>query len=840
MRLKGFLSGATLILALIVSGVSWAQCPEDTIDLGICDTLYVEPWAYMDTCFIAGSDTICVNNPGEEFPSFLFVSLFVTHDSNSFYWAEHVPPLWIQDSIALFVLPLTFWHDSEADGKVIFPTSNQFNNSKQDPGHVLFPKSMFRHIEDENGDTIYNRLALMGGPPEYLSAWDVTLDKDTLASVGDSGRVFISLIPQASDCRRWWEGSRVLLATLTFIVSDVMHVYIDSAFWSPGSHLEFSRYDAINYVPRHNLPLTIWLGPPRIEVTSPNGGESWIIGETYDITWISEKFTDNVTIEYSIDEGGEWDTVIANTENDGLHSWIIPDTPSDSCRVRVSDAADGDPYDISDSNFSITYQPDFTIDAIPDTQWVKQGDTTGFEVILTSLHGFSSPCTLTVEGLPPLTTGEFDPTVIVPTDTSTLTITVDTLTPLGIYPLTITGTEMTKQIEQSIERWLVVVSALNFKPTISVPESVLVYGGYTANFTVVATDPDTSDTLTITKEGVGEFPCPPKISPNVCYFWWTTEEEDTLNSPYQVIFAVDDGRDSTDTGIVWVTVRGYDVPPSGIEGDANGDSIVNIADVVFLINYLFKQDPPPNPPSAGDINGDCFIGVTDIVWLINYLYRGGPPPQIRCLPGDVNYDGNVNLSDVFHFIDYILFNGPLPVSMRSTDVNADCFINVVDLVFLINNLLRGGSPPQPGCVEPKAGPPETAPSSAIAEVGFSELRYDRESRIMELPVYANLTVPVAAVALSVTWDPEELSFLEPILSSRGEGLGLYYNLKPGQLTVGMVDMYGKNMIKPGTGPIMTLRFVPEDRKKVDLKKIQIEKATFVNTQAQELRLKMAE
>ena len=106
----------------------------------------------------------------------------------------------------------------------------------------------------------------------------------------------------------------------------------------------------------------------------------------------------------------------------------------------------GIPYDISDSNFTITREPDFTIDAIPDTQWVKQGDSTSFEVILTSLYGFSSSCTLTVTGLPSLATGEFDPAVIIPTDTSILTIDTDSLTPLGVYPITITGTEKTKQI----------------------------------------------------------------------------------------------------------------------------------------------------------------------------------------------------------------------------------------------------------------------------------------------------------------------------------------------------------------------------------------------------------
>jgi hypothetical protein len=396
---------------------------------------------------------------------------------------------------------------------------------------------------------------------------------------------------------------------------------------------------------------------------------------------------------------------------------------------------------------------------------------------------------------------------------------------------------MTKQVQHSTQVWQGVVSALNFKPDISVPESVLVYAGLTASFAVVATDPDTADTLTITKQGGGEFHCPPRVSPNVCYFWWPTQDADTLNSPYQVIFAVDDGRDSTDTGIVWITVRPYHIPPSGIEGDANGDSVVSLADVVFLLDYLFASGPSPNPPAAGDVNGDCFIGVSDIVWLLNYLLHNGPPPQIRCLPGDVNYDGSVNLLDVSYFINYILFNGPPPVSMRSTDVNADCFINVVDLVYEINYLLRGGPAPQPGCVAPKGGP-ETAPAPAIAKVGFSKLSYDQKSRIMELPVYADFDVPVAGVSLSITWDPAELSVIKPILTPRSEGLGLYYNLKPGELILGMVDISGANYIKPGTGPIVTLRFVPEDRKKVSIKSIQIEKATFVDAQAQELLLRM--
>jgi hypothetical protein len=41
------------------------------------------------------------------------------------------------------------------------------------------------------------------------------------------------------------------------------------------------------------------------------------------------------------------------TENDGFYTWIVPDTVSTQCWVRLSEAEDGLPLDMSDSFFSI-------------------------------------------------------------------------------------------------------------------------------------------------------------------------------------------------------------------------------------------------------------------------------------------------------------------------------------------------------------------------------------------------------------------------------------------------------------------------------------------------------
>jgi hypothetical protein len=64
-------------------------------------------------------------------------------------------------------------------------------------------------------------------------------------------------------------------------------------------------------------------------------------------------------------------------------------------------------------------------------------------------------------------------------------------------------------------------------------------------------------------------------------------------------------------------------------GDANNDRSIDVAAVVILINYLFKDGPPPSIFDAGDVNCDEKIDVADVVYLINYLFRGGPAP---CAP----------------------------------------------------------------------------------------------------------------------------------------------------------------------------------------------------------------
>lgn len=67
-------------------------------------------------------------------------------------------------------------------------------------------------------------------------------------------------------------------------------------------------------------------------------------------------------------------------------------------------------------------------------------------------------------------------------------------------------------------------------------------------------------------------------------------------------------------------------------GDASTDSILNVGDAVFLVNYIFKGGPAPDPVCTADANGDTQINVADAVYLINYIFKGGPAPVEVCCP----------------------------------------------------------------------------------------------------------------------------------------------------------------------------------------------------------------
>jgi hypothetical protein len=61
-------------------------------------------------------------------------------------------------------------------------------------------------------------------------------------------------------------------------------------------------------------------------------------------------------------------------------------------------------------------------------------------------------------------------------------------------------------------------------------------------------------------------------------------------------------------------------------GDCNDDKQVDLADVVYVVTYLFDGGPAPDPIQAADVNLDGKVDIADAVYLVNYLFIGGPAP----------------------------------------------------------------------------------------------------------------------------------------------------------------------------------------------------------------------
>jgi hypothetical protein len=81
-------------------------------------------------------------------------------------------------------------------------------------------------------------------------------------------------------------------------------------------------------------------------------------------------------------------------------------------------------------------------------------------------------------------------------------------------------------------------------------------------------------------------------------------------------------KDSSEISVYDRSVLGGEL----IRGDANGDGEIDVADVMFLINYLFIGGSAPDPLWVGDANCDEVVDVADVMYLINYLFIGGSPP----------------------------------------------------------------------------------------------------------------------------------------------------------------------------------------------------------------------
>ena len=161
--------------ALFLIGRTWAACPEDPNDNGVCDTLYIEIWPEDDWV--------------EGFPHIVRFPIRVTSD---------IPDPSI-DSIAGIVIPLCFTSTNPSANVEIQATKNNTD---------VYP---FPDLEN----SIFRHLPSMADPQERnwmmdLSEQGTGLEWDTRSlDIGGGTHFWLSIISSGTPDRKFPGGSRV-------------------------------------------------------------------------------------------------------------------------------------------------------------------------------------------------------------------------------------------------------------------------------------------------------------------------------------------------------------------------------------------------------------------------------------------------------------------------------------------------------------------------------------------------------------------------------------------------------------------------------------------------------
>ncbi len=71
-------------------------------------------------------------------------------------------------------------------------------------------------------------------------------------------------------------------------------------------------------------------------------------------------------------------------------------------------------------------------------------------------------------------------------------------------------------------------------------------------------------------------------------------------------------------GLIVMGSLGSDLALASGGTDTNGDGTLDIADAVYLLNFLFNMGPELLGPS--DANGDGFINIADAIYILYGLF----------------------------------------------------------------------------------------------------------------------------------------------------------------------------------------------------------------------------
>jgi len=374
-------------------------------------------------------------------------------------------------------------------------------------------------------------------------------------------------------------------------VDDSGNVYVTGYSMGSGTYYD---YATIKYKPNGD---TAWVrrynGPGdsldlATGIAVDNSGNVYVTG----YSWVTGRRHDYATIKYK-----------PNGDTDWVRTYDGPGSSDDVANAIALDGA-GNIYVTGGSIAAVTAEDYATIEYKPngDTAWVRRYDgavnnTDEAKAIAVGKHG-----NVYVTGISAQNGIDFDYATIKYSPKSR----PDTLRFMAYSPVDLIVTD---PVLDSI--------GVNFN---TIP------GAFYDTTQDLNNDGDKDDRVVIPNPIMGEYMVRVVPEPGGSGNYTLAVKLDGNEDRVMVANATCPGPGQVDTVVYTI--------PQYLHGDANRDGKKSVSDVVFLINYLFKGGPAPDPVDLGDVNfcqqnppvQPVQPTVADVVSMVNYLFKGGKAP----------------------------------------------------------------------------------------------------------------------------------------------------------------------------------------------------------------------
>lgn len=139
------------------------------------------------------------------------------------------------------------------------------------------------------------------------------------------------------------------------------------------------------------------------------------------------------------------------------------------------------------------------------------------------------------------------------------------------------------------------------------------------------------------------------------------DEVHTETFVYRSAMTLEQGANPMDTDIALVDKALGDPPVAAVVSIASADVDVSLGAPIAVTLEPCDEVNPPLPFLRGDANNDSIVNIADGIWILSYKFRGGDAPP--CLDAaDADDNGEIDINDAILVIYYRLLGGDAPAA----------------------------------------------------------------------------------------------------------------------------------------------------------------------------------